>query len=1177
MAKNFEDVYSVLDLNACIMHSYHGAIDDEPILGRDGQDIKNAHCGFNAFLDLYVLPILEDFQPRQILAAVDRGTDYQKEVFEDYKSEREKKKADRDPLEVAELQKMKDWCKRFLIQLGATVIGVKGVEADDVIGYLCEKLPGLKRIHSVDTDYIQLLSAESDDIELFLKNELVDNYAGAYKCSDSNEPVPFEVWRLFRSIVGKPADGYKGIKGAAKSAWTGLSEGVGIEGLVRIQEELLSGRFQIIHMLPGIPDKLREKMIDQQHQWEMCFELAGLHSSLCWKPRKRRIPKLDLIKRVGDVATLSKLMRIAQSSDRISEFTDYLPQEWLIDANNFEESDIEEFAEAVAESPHVSFDYESWSPYQDREEFSKAAKGRLYVDVLSQNISGVSFNFGANLQYTFYITVDHADSANLPKEIIAKFLAVIPKRTILVAQNAPFEITLTKTNLGITLEELHDTKIMQVYVDEDAETGLKKQSKAHLDYRQIEYMEVTEGKPMNEIPATRVLQYGCDDSTVTGRLYDSHKLVMLLEDTWQIYIDSEPFVDNVTSHSYMAGNRIDWKLLDQFHGQDEDNYNETHGAIHQLMSGHCKEPDKSAAIAYFKADEEYLRKSTRDKFKSGKATKDCIPGNLTLEEMSFADYWRYFRERRIDYLTAATTYRHFKTKLDKSDFVPTKTSLFTLIEKLGFKTIPQTYSTKNIRLWVEANLILDWETGEDEVIHKEFLESLIGAHKNIVKAAERSGKAYSKLIEVCNKFPGAVKVKTTSEGDELSVGSPKQIQELLYLKMGLPVRMHSKVTPGSSRQEYGVMGSPSSNELAINWALAEDMDGPDDWRIEVLTKFKEAKGYKTNISLFDVPYPLWKHPDTDRIHPSVINCGAKATKRMSGSAPNVMQVSNKSDMREVYLPNEDDHVLVGIDWSGQELRITAAECKDPTMLSAYVGKADELRDIHSLTGAGIAGIKYSEFYKAYQDENHPDHHYVNKVRKGAKAVNFGIIYGMSALALAQRLIIPQAESDKMMNNTNTTYPGLEVWQNATVVEAKRDGFVTTLFGAKKHAHPALFSTEHGPRSRVERQLINYKVQGCAANMLKRLFTMMWRTGIIQDLGVGFVLPIHDEVLASVPRKNLFEYIRRTSTLMTMPVPGCIVPMEVDVAISSISWGHMKEIGGKPTQADIDAALEKEVS
>ncbi len=1178
MTKNYNDMYTILDLNACILHSYHGAVDDDPIIGRDGQDIKNAHCGFNAFLDLYIKPTLEDFQPRQILAVIDRGTDYQSAIFEDYKAERKEKKAEKDPLEGVEINKLKDFCKRFILQLGCTIVGVKGVEADDVVGYLCDKLPGYKRVHSVDTDFLQML-AWSDDIDLMLKGELIDVSLGGHKCGDSAEEVPFDLWPLFRSIVGKKSDGYKGIPRLGKAAWTKLREGVSHEDLLKLQQGVISKDWKVLREVSGIPEKTLEKMDEHRTDWGICMALALLQTDLCWKPRSRKIPKLELIKRVGDLPTLSKVMRMADSEDRISEFEDYLPQEWLIDANNFEESDIADFAEEVKRSPHVSFDYESWSEHAEREEFSKAAKGRLYVDVLSQKITGVSFNFGANLQYTFYLTVDHLDSANLPKEVITRLLAAIPDDKVLVAQNAPFEITLTKTNLGVTLEDLHDTKIMQVYVDEEAETGLKKQSKTHLNYSQVDYLTVTGGKGMNEITAEHATGYGCDDSTVTGRLYDSHKLIMLLEDTWNLYIASEPLCDNVTAHSYIQGNRMDWDFLTDMHKRDEQNYTDAYLEVHKLMGSHCTEPVAANALGFFKADEDFERKALREKFKVDrtKLSSDCLPSNLTIEGCSFADYWHHYKIRKLETLTEKTVYTPFKTTVTMKEFIPTKGNLYNMLERLGFDSKPQSYSIKNIRAWVDQHLVINWETGEGAVKHEEFLHALMGASKNIVKASERSGVEYAKFIKLCSMFLDESDEVITTSGDELSVGSPKQIQELMYLKMGLPVRLHSKVAPGSKRAELGVKGSPSTNDNAINWALAEDMDGPDDWRIPVLTKFKEAKGIRTQIGLFDIPYPLWRHPDDGKIHPGIINCGAKATKRMSGSSPNVMQVSGKTDMRDAFLPNSDDEVLVGIDWSGQELRITAAECQDPTMLSAYVGKAEELRDLHSLTGAGVAGWEYKEFYKAYSEEGHKDHHYVYEVRKSAKAINFGIIYGMSALALAQRLIIPQVEADKMMDNTYATYPGLMLWQKAVVGYAKKNGFVTTFFGGKKHAHPDLFSQDNSKRSRVERQLINFKVQGCAANMLKRLFTMMWQTGIIQDLGVSFILPIHDEVLASVPRKHLFEYIRRTSQLMRLAVPGCSVPMEVDVAISGISWGHMKEIGANPTQSDIDNALAKEAA
>ncbi|HEC03314.1 MAG TPA: hypothetical protein ENI81_07225, partial [Phycisphaerales bacterium] len=403
------------------------------------------------------------------------------------------------------------------------------------------------------------------------------------------------------------------------------------------------------------------------------------------------------------------------------------------------------------------------------------------------------------------------------------------------------------------------------------------------------------------------------------------------------------------------------------------------------------------------------------------------------------------------------------------------------------------------------------------------------------------------------------------------------------------------------------------------------------------------------------------------------------------------------NLRDCFLPNQDDHIVIGIDWAGQELRLAAGRCQDPTMLSAYVGKPEELKDLHCLTGAGVAKMSYEEFYLAYLNEEDEEHDSVVKWRKLAKRINFGVCvaegslirtergeipiedvtvddrvwdgnnfvshrgvvcngtklvfayqgvvatpdhevflstgekvtleyallnslplssawdteaefytsaspvearvydilnagpnhrftcngklvsncYLVSAPSLSQQAIVPEAEAEKMLKDTFKTYPGLKKWQEDVVKRARQIGYSETFFGVRKHATDKLWSADGGRKGKQERQLVNYEIQGSAADMLKRLFSMMWKTGVIQDCEVGFVLPVHDEVVASVPRVKALEYIRRVSKLMRLPVPNCVVPMDVDVAISSKSWGQCHEIGSDPTQLDIDRILEKE--
>jgi DNA polymerase I-like protein with 3'-5' exonuclease and polymerase domains len=399
----------------------------------------------------------------------------------------------------------------------------------------------------------------------------------------------------------------------------------------------------------------------------------------------------------------------------------------------------------------------------------------------------------------------------------------------------------------------------------------------------------------------------------------------------------------------------------------------------------------------------------------------------------------------------------------------------------------------------------------------------------------------------------------------------------MYCKLGLPVRLTGQVTKGSGRHQLGIReGSPQTDSLAVDTALAEDTTEEGDWRRDALLAVKAIKDAKTRTSLYHDSYPLWKHPTDGRIHPQIKNCGT-VTRRPSGTSPNILQVSKHQQegvMRSIYIPYEEDEVIVSIDFSQQELRIMASESGDENLISCYVG--ENIRDVHSLTASGIAKIDYQKYIEAYADENSPIHKEMVNIRKRpAKQTNFLVAYLGEAFTLSRRLIIPFEEADKMMNAAYSTYPKVQPWQQEVIKFAMQHGYSLTAYGNRRHANQDLFSSDSQAKSRMQRQVVNAVIQGTAADILKIVLTESWLTNLWVETGATLIAPVYDEMTSSVPVSSLVEYIDRMVAIMEVTPPNHIVPMVADVSLG-VNWRDQIEIGTNPTAGRIEGAVDAAV-
>jgi DNA polymerase-1 len=276
------------------------------------------------------------------------------------------------------------------------------------------------------------------------------------------------------------------------------------------------------------------------------------------------------------------------------------------------------------------------------------------------------------------------------------------------------------------------------------------------------------------------------------------------------------------------------------------------------------------------------------------------------------------------------------------------------------------------------------------------------------------------------------------------------------------------------------------------------------------------------------------NPRTNRLHTS-LNQTVTATGRLSSSEPNLQNIPIRTEVgreiRRAFIA-EPGHSLLSADYSQIELRILAHMSGDEVLIQTFV----EDLDIHTRTASEIFGL--------------PEGEITTEMRRKAKAVNFGIIYGISAFGLAQDIGVSNAEAKRYIDSYFARYPKVRVFIDETIARAKSAGFVTTLLGRKRFI-PELASAAAPVRNFGERMAVNTPIQGTAADLIK--LAMIQIHDILTERGQGsrMILQVHDELIFEVPDTD----INRMKELVRREMEGVLhlsVPIKVDVGVGK-NW------------------------
>jgi DNA polymerase-1 len=248
---------------------------------------------------------------------------------------------------------------------------------------------------------------------------------------------------------------------------------------------------------------------------------------------------------------------------------------------------------------------------------------------------------------------------------------------------------------------------------------------------------------------------------------------------------------------------------------------------------------------------------------------------------------------------------------------------------------------------------------------------------------------------------------------------------------------------------------------------------------------------------------------------------------------------------------------------------------DPVMMSVY-DPANE-KDLHSMTGSGIAKMSYEDFIAAKDDETHKLNKITVAIRGKAKTVNFGMAYGAGAGTLSRNLIVPVEEAKKLLEDTFSLYTRIKPWQEETGQFMTKNGFTVTAFGTKRHATNDIFSDDSGKVARQHRQGTNATIQGSAAQMLRIVLTRIAESGIMDRLRMVFFAPIYDEVVSWVHKDDVFQYCKEVGQFMEESTPPGHKVRQVPEFSIGCDWGSVHELGRNISEENVAAFVDRAIT
>ena len=410
---------------------------------------------------------------------------------------------------------------------------------------------------------------------------------------------------------------------------------------------------------------------------------------------------------------------------------------------------------------------------------------------------------------------------------------------------------------------------------------------------------------------------------------------------------------------------------------------------------------------------------------------------------------------------------------------------------------------------------------KDKPVQKKLLEDLEYPLVHVLARVEQNGAKIDKKKlanhsqELSEKIDELSKQAFKIAGEEFNLDSPKQLLEILYEKQGLPVL---KKTP---------KGQPSTNEDTLQ-RLSEEYELP-----RIILQYRTLAKLKSTYtdSLINI-----ENPKTKRIHTSYQQA-VTSTGRLSSTEPNLQNIPIKTAegrrIREAFVP-EKGNVLISADYSQIELRIMAHLSKDKNLTYAFNNDVD----VHSSTAAEVFGVSIDN---VSQDQ-----------RRSAKAINFGLMYGMSAFGLTRQLGIPRGEAQEYLDTYFARYTGVRDYMNNIKAQAKEDKFVETIMGRRLYLNE--INAANGLRRQAaERAAINAPLQGSAADIIKKAMLDIDELILNELSEVQMIMQVHDELVFECPKSKADAVMEKMKDTMEKTVE-LNIPLIAEAAIGS-NWNE----------------------
>jgi 5'-3' exonuclease len=1044
------------------------------------------------------------------------------------------------PEAYLEFQALSDKMRKVWKDVGATCLTQDFAEGDDTLAWLAREWPGRLTVATYDNDLSALNSepgetnAYGGTCQVWVGGNIGLNKYGAFD---------YRRIRIYKALVGDPSDKIKGVAGFGPAAFDSLVTEAGWDGIDELEEMLEAGDLGPLEALAEentTLSKLAKKIV------------ASADSALkAWRVVKLYPEWVNTFKHPIQIVAGKVTSKPDERDERLE---DWYGQDFLVTASQYQDA-LETLADEIPRSPFVAFDIETSTP-EESDEWLAAQGDPDGVDVIASTLTGFSLTFGRNMQYTLYVSVDHALTNNVSMKQAREMLELVfsfGKSNVI--HNTYFEIPVlygAQDEDGTLWRDLWadngfkgcipnalDTRLEASYTDENLRMGLKLRSKMHLGYEQSSYdsttslsgvkdslpaggrlvkewdeVTVSEGGcetkvtkqtrryKMRELPASHVTAYALDDTICTAALHVYFHLVMNLEHSWQAYLDSEIEVAYLNALSFYQGMEVSIQK--------------------------SKELEK-------------------------------------IDDVTYSKSWDTVR----DYL--------LKNKWEGTQ-PPTYTQAITV------KEIKQAYAivTKQLDAIGDDG---EQEDGEEPspLVQDPVLKTKVRTPSKLVALLQAEGHAvFATMLYRCIHYADAEDftnyVRSHFTGEPVWKFGNKNMSHLLYTVMGCPVKIRAKATD-LMRSKGIYEGKPKADAVAISYALV-DMRA-DAEICSVLRALRLMQMVQTRRSNLYTKWPNFVHWRTGRIHASHMQAST-VTRRDSESKPNRQQIGKAEKIegepqryREVMVPHKPRAVIVSVDLSGQELRHICNYSHDPAMKMCFIG--DHKRDMHLMTGVSILQLREPKFGWTYemaesimQDPEHSLYKKVKKARSSGKTTNFAGAYGAMAKTLSIAMMSSEEDAQLSIDAQEAAFSEAAKWKIKAAKQAEKDGFVVDPVGGRRHLREAMLG-DKWEKQRAARQATNYLVQGVSAHQTKRAACQMWRDELFFKYDAQYIQSTHDEHVASVSFEDAVEFIKEFHACMVRPFPGMWVPIESDISIGW-NYGELHELGKVASKEIIEEGL-----